>query len=140
MRVSATGLVPSLVGTMVIDVVEGTAMASLKHMHAILAKRPAGFRSYRDAIQWSLQSGTIRNSDAAQVSIPSQLVRSDDGALVWRTDLASSAKYWRGTFACVVLGVVWHLGSFPVGADWFIGLSEQFLALPVAKILVLAGS
>lgn len=96
-RVSASGLVPSLVGTMVIDVVEGTAMASLKHMHAILAKRPAGFRSYRDAIQWSLQSGTIRNPDAAQVSIPSQLVRNDDGALIWRTDLASSAKYWRGT-------------------------------------------
>uniref|UniRef100_K3W898 Protein phosphatase methylesterase 1 n=1 Tax=Globisporangium ultimum (strain ATCC 200006 / CBS 805.95 / DAOM BR144) TaxID=431595 RepID=K3W898_GLOUD len=118
-RVAATKKVTSLVGVMVIDVVEGTAVASLAHMHGILDRRPARFKSYKDAIAWSLHSGTIRNPEAANVSIPSQLTELEDGSLTWRTDLKSSAEYWR---------------------DWFVGLSEQFLALPVAKILVLAGS
>ncbi|RLN47092.1 hypothetical protein BBJ29_002512 [Phytophthora kernoviae] len=118
-RVAATSKVPSLVGVMVIDVVEGTALASLKHMGVILEKRPSRFRSYKDAIQWALHSGMVRNPEAADVSIPSQLRMLEEGSLVWRTDLASSATFWR---------------------DWFIGLSEQFLGLKEAKILVLAGS
>ncbi|KAF1779878.1 Alpha/Beta hydrolase fold [Phytophthora cactorum] len=118
-RVAATGKVPSLVGVMVIDVVEGTAMASLKHMGAILERRPSLFRSYKDAIHWALHSGTVHNQEAVEVSIPSQLKQLEDGSLVWKTDLASSAKYWH---------------------DWFIGLSKQFLSLKEAKVLVLAGS
>ncbi|KAG6622350.1 Protein phosphatase methylesterase [Phytophthora cinnamomi] len=118
-RVAATGKVPSLVGVMVIDVVEGTALASLKHMGAILDKRPTRFRSYKDAIHWALHSGTVHNPEAVEVSIPSQLTKMEDGSLVWKTDLASSAKYWH---------------------DWFIGLSKQFLSLKEAKVLVLAGS
>ncbi|TYZ60009.1 hypothetical protein PybrP1_002200 [[Pythium] brassicae (nom. inval.)] len=112
-------LLSALVGVMVIDVVEGTAMASLSHMHGILDRRPRRFRSYPDAVAWSLHSGTIRNPEAANVSIPSQLKALPDGSLTWRTDLECSAEYWR---------------------DWFVGLSEQFLALKTAKILVLAGS
>lgn len=81
---------------MVIDVVEGTAMASLKHMGAILERRPSRFRSYKDAIHWALHSGTVHNPEAVEVSIPSQLKQLKDGSLVWRTDLASSAKYWHG--------------------------------------------
>ncbi|KAL4160971.1 hypothetical protein PRNP1_001528 [Phytophthora ramorum] len=118
-RVAATGQVPSLVGVMVIDVVEGTAMASLKHMGAILEKRPSRFHSYKDAIHWALHSGTVHNPEAADVSIPSQLKQLEDGSLAWKTDLASSAKYWH---------------------DWFFGLSKQFLSLKEAKVLVLAGS
>lgn len=99
-RVAATKKVTSLVGVMVIDVVEGTAIASLGHMHGILNKRPQRFKSYNDAITWSLHSGTIRNPEAANVSIPSQLTKLDDGSLTWRTDLKSSSEYWRG--ACLV--------------------------------------
>ena len=95
-RVAATGKVPSLVGVMVIDVVEGTAMASLKHMGAILERRPSRFRSYKDAVDWALRSGTVHNAEAVEVSIPSQLKQLEDGTLVWKTDLASSAKYWNG--------------------------------------------
>lgn len=98
-RVVASDQVPSLVGVMVIDVVEGTAMASLGHMHAILEKRPKRFRSFKDAIHWALHSGTVRNADAADVSIPSQLQLLEDGSLTWRTDLASSAPYWKGEVA-----------------------------------------
>ncbi|RLN79776.1 hypothetical protein BBO99_00005021 [Phytophthora kernoviae] len=113
-RVAATSKVPSLVGVMVIDVVEGTALASLKHMGVILEKRPSRFRSYKDAIQWALHSGMVRNPEAADVSIPSQLRTLEEGSLV---------------DTCLMLLV-----------DWFIGLSEQFLGLKEAKILVLAGS
>uniref|UniRef100_M4BIV9 protein phosphatase methylesterase-1 n=1 Tax=Hyaloperonospora arabidopsidis (strain Emoy2) TaxID=559515 RepID=M4BIV9_HYAAE len=117
-RIAATGKVPSLVGVMVIDVVEGTAMASLKHMGSILARRPSRFRSHKDAVDWALRSGTVHNIEAAEVSIPSQLKQLEDGTLVWKTDLASSSKYWNG---------------------WFTGLSKQFLSLKEAKVLVLAG-
>ncbi|TMW59490.1 hypothetical protein Poli38472_004559 [Pythium oligandrum] len=119
-RVAATEKVSSLVGVMVIDVVEGTAVASLDHMHRILSKRPSVFSSPEQAVHWALQSGTVRNAEAAAVSIPSQLTEGDHhGTYKWRTDLASSAPYWK---------------------DWFLGLSEQFLSLKAAKVLVLAGS
>ncbi|CAH0517430.1 unnamed protein product [Peronospora belbahrii] len=118
-RVAATGEVKSLVGVMVIDVVEGTAMASLKHMGDILNKRPSHFRSYEDAIHWALHSGTVHNPEAVKISLPSQLKQLEDDSVVWKTDLASSAQYWNG---------------------WFMGLSKQFLSLKEAKVLVLAGS
>ncbi|KAI9909516.1 hypothetical protein PsorP6_014725 [Peronosclerospora sorghi] len=118
-RVAATGNVPSLVGVVVIDVVEGTAIASLKHMGSILEKRPSRFRSYEDAFKWALCSGTVRNPCAVKISIPSQLKQLEDGSLVWRTDLATSAQFW---------------------TDWYLGLSKQFLSLKEAKMLLLAGS
>lgn len=118
-RVAAMEQIPSLVGVVVVDVVEGTALASLEHMHRILASRPKFFATEEEAVHWALHSGTVRNADAAAVSVPSQLVRRQDGKLTWRTDLKRSAPYWR---------------------VWFHGLSEQFLSLKAAKILVLAGS
>lgn len=42
-----------------------------------------------------------------------------DGAWLWRTNLAASSPYWRG---------------------WYEGLSDAFLALPVPKMLLLAGT
>jgi hypothetical protein len=96
-RVAATEKVASLVGVMVIDVVEGTAVASLTHMHRILASRPKSFTSTEEAVNWALHTGTVRNAAAAAVSVPSQLVPRDDGHFTWRTDLKKSSPYWRGT-------------------------------------------
>lgn len=48
----------------------------------------------------SLQSGTIRNAEAAQISVPSQVVKDEDGSYRWRTDLKKSAMYWRGKCCC----------------------------------------
>lgn len=42
-----------------------------------------------------------------------------DGSWQWRTNLAASNPYWRG---------------------WYEGLSDAFLALPVPKMLLLAGT
>eukprot|EP01024_Parvocaulis_polyphysoides_P023742 TRINITY_DN21907_c0_g1_i1.p1 TRINITY_DN21907_c0_g1~~TRINITY_DN21907_c0_g1_i1.p1 ORF type:complete len:382 (+),score=49.69 TRINITY_DN21907_c0_g1_i1:102-1148(+) len=114
--------IPSLQGVVVLDVVEGTALASLVHMTAILDKRPQQFSSIQKAIKWALTSGQYKNALSAQLQIPSQLIQQQAGEeiiYVWRTDLYHSSKFWRG---------------------WYEGLSEAFLDLKVPKILILAGT
>ena len=49
--------IPTLEGLVVIDVVEGTALASLPHMSAILARRPPSFPSLRAALEWAQHRG-----------------------------------------------------------------------------------
>ena len=49
--------VKGLQGLIVVDVVEGTALASLPHMQAILASRPRSFPAPAAAVQWALRSG-----------------------------------------------------------------------------------
>jgi protein phosphatase methylesterase 1 len=51
-HVAASNQIKSLVGLVVIDVVEGTALASLEHMHLILQRRPSHFASEEEAIEW----------------------------------------------------------------------------------------
>lgn len=46
-------------------------------------------------------------------------LQAEDGSWQWRTNLAASSPYWRG---------------------WYEGLSDAFLALPVPKMLLLAGT
>ncbi|RWS12712.1 Protein phosphatase methylesterase 1-like protein [Dinothrombium tinctorium] len=62
--------ITTLVGLVVIDVVEGTAMEALKGMQSVLRNRPKSFRSLESAIEWC---GMTRNLDAAKVSMPGQL-------------------------------------------------------------------
>ncbi len=44
-------------GLVVIDVVEGTALASLPHMATVLKQRPASFTSLQAAVHWARKSG-----------------------------------------------------------------------------------
>jgi protein phosphatase methylesterase 1 len=67
-------LVPTLVGIIVIDVVEGTAMDSLQSMQSFLRSRPTHFKSIQNAIEWCVRSGQIRNVESAKVSMPSQII------------------------------------------------------------------
>ena len=55
-RVAASGLLKTLVGMVVIDVVEGTALAALSHMQAVLSNRPDTFASEDEAVQWRFHS------------------------------------------------------------------------------------
>eukprot|EP00743_Colponemidia_sp_Colp-15_P007059 GILK01007617.1.p1 GENE.GILK01007617.1~~GILK01007617.1.p1 ORF type:complete len:368 (-),score=54.33 GILK01007617.1:194-1297(-) len=125
-RAAASGLLATLAGVAVIDVVEGTAMDALPFMRAVIDNRPAAFDSPEAAIQWSVKSGTIKNAESARVSVPSQLMRREGTEestpgknWIWRTDLVASEKYWTG---------------------WFSGLSALFLSLRVPKLLLLAGT
>lgn len=110
-------------GLIVIDVVEGTAIAALPFMENIVNNRPTSFPSLEKAIQYMNKSGTIRNVDSARISVPPLLKEDYTGGKVtsysWITNLMASEKYW---------------------TDWFNGLTKAFLKVQVPKILMLAGA
>ncbi|XP_073032821.1 LOW QUALITY PROTEIN: uncharacterized protein [Primulina eburnea] len=119
-HVAAKKALPSLAGLVVIDVVEGTALASLIHMQKILSNRMQHFSTLEKAIEWSVKGGTVRNIDSARVSIPSTLTYDDSRkCYTHRARLEETEQYWRG---------------------WYEGLSERFLSSPVPKLLLLAGT
>ncbi|WKY02111.1 hypothetical protein Q1695_015823 [Nippostrongylus brasiliensis] len=114
----ATNEIPNVVALVVIDVVEGSAMDALGGMMTFLRGRPSSFETQEKAIVWCLQSGATRNREAARISMPSQVVKADDGKYVWRIDLTDTEPFWIG---------------------WFQGLSVKFLSCSPPKLLVLAG-
>lgn len=67
------GLIPTLIGIAVIDVVEGTAMDALSSMQSFLRGRPKVFDSMEKAIEWAVRSGQIQNLESARVSMVGQL-------------------------------------------------------------------
>ncbi|KAI9095242.1 protein phosphatase methylesterase 1 [Phlyctochytrium arcticum] len=119
--VEAASKLKNVAGVTVVDVVEGTALDSLAHMQSYLRNRPQEFRGLDHAVQWSISSRTSKNPDSAAVSFPSQLIPSPSNpeVWIWRTQLSQSDVYWRG---------------------WFENLSEKFLALRTARMLILAGT
>ncbi|KAA8528022.1 hypothetical protein F0562_035109 [Nyssa sinensis] len=119
-HVAAKKVLPSLAGLVVVDVVEGTAMASLIHMKKILSNRMQYFPTIEKAIEWSIKGGSLRNIESARVSIPSTLKYDDSKkCYIHRARLEETEQYWRG---------------------WYEGLSEKFLSSPVPKLLLLAGT
>ncbi|CAD8165595.1 unnamed protein product [Paramecium octaurelia] len=109
-------------GLIVIDVVEGSAIEALPFMEQIVNNRPKHFKSYEQAIQWSLNTSTLMTLSSARVSIPAQLkeVKDQNGNVIsldWKVDLLKTAPYWMG---------------------WFEGLTNQFLQIRIPKILMLA--
>lgn len=119
-HVAAKKTLRSLHGLVVVDVVEGTAMASLIHMQKILSTRMQHFSSIEKAIEWSVKGGSLRNLDSARLSIPSTLKYDDSKkCYVYRAGLEETEQYWRA---------------------WYEGLSEKFLSCPVPKLLLLAGT
>ena len=110
-----------LAGVVVVDVVEGTAVASLPAAELAVSKIPKSFGTIKSAIEWSLKAGVTSNVTSAQVSTPSRLVlveTNPDKYYVWRTEIGATAKYWNG---------------------WFSGLSSVFLSNPkLPKLLVVA--
>ncbi|KAI0906376.1 protein phosphatase methylesterase 1 [Ustulina deusta] len=116
----------ALLGYAVLDVVEGSAIDALQHMHTYLSTRPTGFQSLETGIEWHTRSRTIRNSVSARTSVPSLLSLDEQGQKLgdtrpwkWRTDLAATQPYWE---------------------NWFAGLSGKFLAGKGGKLLLLAGT
>ncbi|GAB2239844.1 hypothetical protein Droror1_Dr00020362 [Drosera rotundifolia] len=119
-HVAAKRSFSNLAGLIVVDVVEGTALASLSHMQKILSSRMQHFSSVEKAIEWSVRGGTLRNVDSARISIPSTLKFDDSKqCYVHRAQLEETEQYWRG---------------------WYEGLSDKFLSCPVPKLLLLAGT
>lgn len=74
-HIASLELIPSLIGCVVIDVVEGTAMEALASMQSFLRSRPSHFKSIQQAIEWCIRSGQIRNTASAKVSMPGQIIK-----------------------------------------------------------------
>ncbi|ODQ51048.1 protein phosphatase methylesterase [Saitoella complicata NRRL Y-17804] len=113
---------PAVMGVAVFDVVEGSAIEALKHMHRILEARPAGFASIAQATEWHLRTRVLRNKRSARLSVPPLLLEETSGGpkpFRWRTDLVSTSPSW---------------------SHWFLNLSSKFLSIPASKLLILAGT
>ncbi|KAF8783308.1 Protein phosphatase methylesterase 1 like protein [Argiope bruennichi] len=72
-------LIPTVIGLVVIDVVEGTALDALQSMQSFLRSRPPSFNNLSTAIEWCVRSGQVRNVESAKVSMPGQLKNSVTG-------------------------------------------------------------
>ena len=110
--------IPGIIGVVVLDVVEGSAIDALIHMKSILAARPPRFKTIDDAVDYMVDSRQLRNRESALLSVPSSL-KLVNGYYEWKVDLLKSEKYWIG---------------------WFENLSCKFLQVRGAKLLVLAGT
>ena len=76
------GQISGLIGLVVVDVVEGTALDALSSMQSFLRGRPKCFPSIENAIEWSMKSGQVRNSDSARISMPGQLKNTNSNQCV----------------------------------------------------------
>jgi len=117
-RTAASKRLEHVVGLVVLDLVEGSAMAALPLMPMFLNARPESFASPEEAIRWSLRSGIIKNRESAAFSVPRQLKRTETG-WTWKTDLLASEPFWEG---------------------WYRGLSKTFLSVSASKMLIVAGT
>jgi protein phosphatase methylesterase 1 len=115
----------SVLGCVVLDVVEGSAIDALRSMQTYLSTRPVGFPTLESGIDWHIRSRTIRNPLSARTSVPALLRFTGDSSRgrsrpwMWRTDLVATQPFWEG---------------------WFVGLSKKFLATKGGKLLLLAGT
>jgi pimeloyl-ACP methyl ester carboxylesterase len=114
------GTIGMVRGVIVMDVVEGTALASLSHILAAVNSRPSEFRSPNQAVRWSLDCNALRDLESARISIPAQLVLNESTQMYgWRTDLTLTREHWNG---------------------WYENMSALFLGLPLPKLLLIAGT
>lgn len=109
-----------LMGVVIIDVTEGTAMESLATMDKFLSYRPVFFKTQNDAVNWAVSTKNPSNFESARISVPSLITPSSSGdGYVWRTPLSDTRAFWNG---------------------WFQELSEKFLKVRGGKLLMLAGT
>ena len=111
-----------MMGMIIIDVVEGTAVKSFPGMEHFLATRPPKFPSLQFVIYHALTQGSLRGSTSARVSMPGQVYEKMDTVInqpyfTWRTDLPKTRDHWLG---------------------WFKGMTREFLQSKMPKMLILA--
>ncbi|XP_061107423.1 protein phosphatase methylesterase 1-like [Conger conger] len=163
---SSSTLLPSVVGLVVIDVVEGSAMDVLHSMQNFLRGRPKTFKSIEHAIEWSVKSGQVRNLESAKVSMVGQVQRCEEEegdpseqaspagdvfaegneefyGLNYVTDKAESATS-EGSLAEQEPHSVysWRIDLSKAEKywdGWFRGISNLFLSCNIPKLLLLAG-
>ncbi|XP_028405576.1 protein phosphatase methylesterase 1-like isoform X2 [Dendronephthya gigantea] len=155
---AAKCLIPSLIGLVVIDVVEGTALEGLSVMQSFLKGRPKSFNSIEKAIEWSVRSGQIRNLESARVSMPGQLMKctiesggqSESSSKIGSSGLyviseaseKSSDKSDDNEASEERYEYQWKINLSETDKyweGWFKDMSRLFLSCPVPKLLLVAG-
>lgn len=154
---SKTQRVPRVAGVAVLDVVEGSALSALPGMKSIVSTLPKGFDSVEEAIRWHVDSGNIVNTESARRSVPSLIIPSyveppkgiasefefpqvaeDTEAVEELQDSFTSATDVDKRYA-----YTWRanlLATEPYWDNWFRGLSQSFLSVKCARLLLLAGT
>ena len=116
-HLTAAGTLP-VIGCLCLDLVEGSAIASMAHIRQSVERRPAHFPSLATAVEWTVRSSLILNPTSARLSVPPTLTYQPlTQSYGWRTDLLSSQPHWLG---------------------WFEGLTATFLSCAQPKLLLLA--
>lgn len=167
-HIAYMNLIPSLVGIIVIDVVEGTAIESLSAMQSFLRSRPQYFKSISNAIEWCVRSGQIRNIDSAKVSMPGQIVNTETNKLATHElpledptespavgisnpmsipedaeeDAEAAMFQAPAQPLCNPKKYTWRIDLSRTEKHWmgwFENLSDKFLEIPIPKLLILAG-
>ncbi|XP_036842969.1 protein phosphatase methylesterase 1 isoform X2 [Oncorhynchus mykiss] len=152
-------LLPTTVGLVVIDVVEGSAMEMLHSMQNFLKGRPRSFESIAHAIEWSVKSGQIRNRESARVSMvgqikrhvevedvvesPEQAVPVSDVVVEGNEEICVDPSYVSDKPDGTSEGVYsWRIDLSKAEKywdGWFRGISNLFLGCNLPKLLLLAG-
>lgn len=163
-HIASMHLVPTLLGIVVIDVVEGTALESLQSMQSFLRSRPTHFKSITNAIEWCVRSGQIRNVESAKVSMPGQIINchtkllatselplkcSESSVMVNPNSIPEDAEETapaENKFAAPAdmdpKQYTWRIDlsrSEQFWNGWFEGLSDKFLEITIPRLLILAG-
>ncbi|KAG6521771.1 hypothetical protein ZIOFF_018897 [Zingiber officinale] len=164
-HVAAKKVLPNLCGLVVIDVVEGTAMASLVHMQKILSSRMQYFPSVEKAVcsiklsslpRLSLISSphaiTTHHGLPLSQAACTMISRSDKNLYIeWsvkggplrnvesaRVSIPSTLEYDNSKKCYAYRTPLEKTEKYWKG--WYEGLSEMFLSCPVPKLLLLAGT
>ncbi|KAG6738728.1 hypothetical protein POTOM_058350 [Populus tomentosa] len=159
-HVAAKKALPSLAGLVVVDVVEGTAMASLAHMQKLLSSRMQHFSTMEKAIidyhivsfgsrrdcdfLWNFGGESpifTRNYRGVQCfnpiewSVRGGSLRNIDSA---RVSVPATLKYDDSKKCFVYRTRLEETEQYWRG--WYEGLSDKFLSCPIPKLLLLAGT
>ncbi|XP_063042934.1 protein phosphatase methylesterase 1-like [Engraulis encrasicolus] len=152
-------LLPSVVGLVVIDVVEGSAMEVLHSMQNFFKGRPKSFKTIDHAIEWSVKSGQIRNLESARVSMVGQVRSVEQVSPVGECLAEANEEFYDLNYATdkaesaatdisasepeqTLSAYCWRIDLSKAEKywdGWFRGISNLFLSCNVPKLLLLAG-
>jgi len=166
--IAAESLSLPILGVVVVDIVEGSALASLPHLPALLNTRPDTFPSVEEAIKWSLDARMVNNPSSAIISIPPMLVpmqmqtkegtadthkeppsseaakgvasTCNAGAMTAASTAATTAA---STATTTPRQFTWRTNLHRTSEywdEWYRGLSKDFLSVQANKLLILAST
>ena len=72
-KMADSELKKAILGCVIIDVVEGTAMEALPFMEQIVKNRPVHFPDLASVVKYGVIGGQVKNKKSARISMPAQV-------------------------------------------------------------------